>query len=204
MMETLTLMLTARDGATAEHARRVQQYATALAAEICGEDERLIEAVRTASLLHDIGKLAIPDRLLQKAGPLTRDEFEQVKQHAALGAAMLEGIAAGAALSQIVRHHHENWDGSGYPDGLRGDDIPLGARVLSITDCYDALTSERPYRRRLTHACAVAAIVERRGTMYDPALVDAFVRIVHRLRGPVQEPHAPVPHAFQRRAPRLI
>src|SRR5215213_10545226 len=167
MMETLTLMLTARDGATAEHGRRVQQYAMALAGEICGGDERLIDAVRTASLLHDIGKLAIPDRLLHKPGPLSREEYELVKRHAALGADILDGLELGGPLAPIVRHHHENWDGSGYPDALRGGAIPIGARILSVVDCYDALTSERPYRQPVSHASAVELIAARRGTMYD-------------------------------------
>jgi putative nucleotidyltransferase with HDIG domain len=182
MIETLTFMMTSRDSATAAHARRVQQYATILAREVCGEDDRLVEAVQTAALVHDVGKLALPDRLLCKPGPLTREEYEQVKQHAAFGADMLQGLTGDRTLSLIVRHHHENWDGSGYPDGLRGEEIPLGARLLSIVDCYDSLTSERPYRHRLSHDCALAMIEERRGSMYDPSITGVFLRIVDRLR----------------------
>jgi putative nucleotidyltransferase with HDIG domain len=204
MIDTLTAMMTSRDAATAEHACRVQRYATVLAEEVCGEDDRLIEAVTAAALLHDIGKLAIPDRLLYKPGPLTCEEYEQVKQHAVIGAEILEGIVGSGPLSLIVRHHHENWDGSGYPDGLSVTDIPLGARVLSITDCYDALTSERPYRHRLTHDSAMAMILERRGTMYDPAVTDAFIRIVHRLRGPHAVSPDVLPHPFRLRTPRVI
>jgi HD-GYP domain-containing protein (c-di-GMP phosphodiesterase class II) len=91
----------------------------------------------------------------------------------------------------IVRHHHENWDGTGYPDGLRGDTIPIGARVLAIVDCYDALTSDRPYRRALSHDCAVGMIDERRETMYDPQIVDAFLRIVQRVGPPASHEAAP-------------
>ena len=123
-------------------------YATVLASDVCAGDSALIEAVETAALLHDIGKLAIPDRLLHKPGPLTREEDKQVQHHAAIGADMLDGFDFPGPLALIVRHHHENWDGSGYPDGLPGTQIPLGARLLSIVDCYDALTSDRPYRQR--------------------------------------------------------
>jgi len=174
--------MASRDGSTHEHAQRVQRFALALADEAGIEDERLIEAIKAAALLHDIGKLALPDRLLNKPGPLTADEFEQVKEHVVIGADMLLAVPVPTALTLIVRHHHENWDGSGYPDGLAGEEIPVGARLLSIVDCYDALTSDRPYRRALSHGSAIAMIHERSGSMYEPAMVDAFLRIVHRLR----------------------
>jgi putative nucleotidyltransferase with HDIG domain len=186
--------MTARDEATHEHSQRVQRFALALAAEAGIEDELLLEAIEAAALLHDIGKLAIPDRLLNKPGPLTADEFDQVKDHVTIGADMLRAVAVPAALTLIVRHHHENWDGSGYPDGLAGDEIPVGARVLSIVDCYDALTSDRPYRRALSHGSAVAMIHERAGSMYDPAMVDAFMRIVPRLRSGFDRKRAGRPH----------
>ena len=173
--------MTARDGFTHQHAQRVQRYAAALAAAACIDDRRMLEAIDGAALLHDIGKLGIPDRLLQKPGPLTPDEYDQVKQHAIIGADILVGDGVPRPLALIVRHHHENWDGTGYPDGLRGEAIPIGARVLAIVDCYDALTSDRPYRRALSPERAVAMIVERRGTMYEPAIADAFLRIVEQL-----------------------
>jgi putative nucleotidyltransferase with HDIG domain len=205
MLDALTRVMISRDSATAEHARRVQQYATALAREMCGRDDLLIEAVRTGALLHDIGKLAIPDWLLHKPGPLTREEYEQVKQHAVIGAELLAGIDFPGPLAGIVRHHHENWDGTGYPDGLSCDDIPLGARLLAIADCYDALTSERPYRKGLPHDRALRMILERRGTSFDPAVTDAFVAIVHTLRSTTPPPAQDVvpPHAFRLRTPRL-
>ena len=118
----------------------------------------MLAAIDAAALLHDIGKLGIPDRLLHKPGPLTPDEYDQVKQHAIIGADILSAMAFPGPLALIVRHHHENWDGTGYPDGLRGEAIPIGARVLAIVDCYDALTSDRPYRRALSHERAVAMI----------------------------------------------
>jgi len=206
MLDALTRVMTSRDGATAAHARRVQGYASALAREVCAADEILIGAVQTAALLHDIGKLAIPDRLLHKPGPLTREEYEQVKLHAAIGADMLGGIDFPGPLALIVRHHHENWDGTGYPDGLSGDHIPFGARLLAIADCYDALTSERPYRKGLPHDRALKMIAERRGTSFDPAVCDAFLRVVQGLRTTAAPPPQDVvpPYAFRLTVPRLV
>ena len=182
MLASLARALAARDEAMHEHAERVRRYAVALAHEVCIADDRMIEAIDTAALLHDIGKLGIPDRVLQKPGPLTRDEYEQVKQHAVIGGDLLSAVPLAGPLMLIVRHHHESWDGTGYPDRLRGDAIPLGARLLAIVDCYDALTSDRPYRGALSHQTAIGIIEERRGTMYDPDLTDAFLKIVQRLR----------------------
>jgi len=182
MLDALGRVLALRDAVTAEHARRVQRLAVVLAEDVCAGDDFLLGAIHAAAPLHDIGKLAIPDSVLHKPGPLTPDEYELVKRHAALGADILDGLEFGAPLARIVRHHHENWDGTGYPDALGGHAIPLGARVLAVVDCYDALTSERPYREPLSHAAALEMIVARRGTMYDPAILDAFVRAVQRLR----------------------
>ena len=178
MIGALGRAMAARDEPAYRHAERVQEYVVAIARETCAGDTRMIEAVQAAALLHDVGKLAIPDTILQKPGPLTREEYEQVRQHVVIGADILSAIPFTGALARIVRHHHENWDGTGYPDGLRAEAIPIGARVLAVGDCYDALISDRPYRPRLPHETAVAMIVERRGTMYDPAVVDVFVRVV--------------------------
>jgi putative nucleotidyltransferase with HDIG domain len=181
-IEALASAMRARDGLLHEHAQRVQRYAVALAGETGIADHRLIEAVDAAALLHDIGKLGIPDRLLQKPGPLTQDEYDQVKQHVIIGTDILAAVASPGPLALTVRHHHENWDGTGYPDRLRGAAIPIAARVLAIVDCYDALTSDRPYRRALSHDCATAMIHQRRGTMFDPEIATAFLGIVQRLR----------------------
>jgi HD-GYP domain-containing protein (c-di-GMP phosphodiesterase class II) len=207
MIDALARAMAARDESTAHHAQRVQRYAVALAGEVCLGDTRMIAAINAAALVHDVGKLGIADRLLQKPGPLTPDEYERVKQHAVIGADILVAVAL-PGLAVIVRHHHENWDGSGYPDGLSGETIPLGARVLSIVDCYDALTSDRPYRRALPHACAMTMIRQRRGTMYDPAIVDAFLRIVQRLQSvadpvPDESPRQRSRAAWARRASRI-
>ena len=136
-----------------------------------------------------------PRSLLHKPGPLTPAEYEQVKQHAVIGADMLSAMSLPGPLALIVRHHHENWDGTGYPDGLRGDGIPLGARVLAIVDCYDALTSDRPYRRALSHDRAIDD--DSRAPRHDvrPGIADAFLRIVQRLR----RARRPGPRAGRRR-----
>jgi len=181
VIEALARAQAARDRSTHAHARRVRRYAVALAGEISIGEDRTLAAIDAAALLHDIGKLGIPDRLLDKPGPLTREEYDHVKLHAIIGADILSAVAFPGPLAVIVRHHHEHWDGTGYPDGLRGEAIPIGARVLSVVDCYDALTSDRPYRRALSHGCAVAIIHDHSGTMYDPQIVDAFLRIVQRM-----------------------
>jgi putative nucleotidyltransferase with HDIG domain len=202
MIDALARAMTARDGVTTAHARRVQIYAAALADEACIEDRRMLAAIDAAALLHDIGKLGIPDHLLHKPGPLTADEYTQVKQHAIIGADILAAVAFPGPLALIVRHHHENWDGTGYPDGLRGEAIPIGARVLAIVDCYDALTSDRPYRRSLSHDRAAAMILERRGTMYEPAIADAFLGIIVALRSALDS-GAGAPYARPRALRRL-
>ena len=113
-------------------------------------DGKLIQAIEAAALLHDTGKLAIPEYILNKPGKLTPVEFEKMKEHASIGADILSAIDFPYPVIPIVRHHHENWDGTGYPEGLKGTDIPIGARILSVVDCFDALTSDRPYRPRLS------------------------------------------------------
>ena len=182
MIDALVRAMAARDGSSREHAERVQVYASAVARQASISDDRLLTAIATAALLHDVGKLALPDRLLHKPGPLTPEEYEEVKQHAVIGADILSAVPFPGPLAVIVRHHHENWDGTGYPDGLEREAIPLGSRVLAIVDCYDALTSDRPYRRALSPDSATAMIFERRGRMYDPDITDAFLKVVWRLR----------------------
>jgi putative nucleotidyltransferase with HDIG domain len=174
LVEGLTLAI---DRETLAHSCRVRANTVALAAAVGIADTALLAAMAAGALLHDIGKLAIPQILLQKPGPLDPREFERVKRHPVLGAQLLIEIRTPEVLVSIVRHHHENWDGSGYPDGLAGTAIPLGARVLGIIDCYDALTSHRPYRRALSRDRAVEMIERRSGTMYDPAIVRAFLSI---------------------------
>jgi putative nucleotidyltransferase with HDIG domain len=181
-LSALARAMLGRDRSTCEHAERVQKYALELARQADIVDPPVLKAIEMAALFHDIGKLAIPDQLLNKPGRLTREEYDQVKQHAVIGADILETLPAPGSFAVLVRHHHENWDGSGYPDGKSRDEIPLGARVLAIADCYDALTSDRPYRRAMAHNSAIAMVHEGRGTMFDPRIADAFLQIVWRLR----------------------
>lgn len=185
-IETLATAIDAKDQVTHGHIRRVQQYAVALAKAVGVTDELQIRAIEAASLLHDMGKLAVPDYILNKPGPLTPTEFDRMKTHASVGADILSSIQFPYPVVPIVRHHHENWDGTGYPDGVKGEGIPIGARVLSVVDCFDALTSDRPYRPRLSDEAAVEIIRERRGTMYDPVVVDKFEEV--RLQIAVEEP----------------
>lgn len=181
-VETLAMAIDAKDQITHGHIRRVQQYAVQLAKEIGITDESQLRAIGAAALLHDMGKLAVPEYILNKPGALTPAEFERMKTHAAVGADILSAIEFPYPVVPIVRHHHENWDGTGYPAGISGTDIPIGARVLSVVDCFDALTSDRPYRPRLSDDDALEVIRERRGTMYDPLVVDSFLDMYKRVR----------------------
>lgn len=174
-IETLAMAIDAQDQITHGHIRRVQEHFVSLARHMHVDDEDLIKAIEAASLLHDMGKLAVPEHILNKPGKLTPTEFEIMKTHSRVGADIHTAIQFPYPVVPIVRHHHEAWDGSGYPDGLSGTAIPIGARILSVVDCFDALTSDRPYRPRLSNAEAVAVLRERRGTMYDPLVVDAFI-----------------------------
>jgi len=176
-IETLAMAIDAKDQVTHGHIRRVQSYATQLARKIGIRDEQLLRAIEAAALLHDMGKLAIPEHILNKPGKLTPAEFDKMKLHASIGAEILSAIDFPYPVVPIVRHHHENWNGTGYPDGLRGTDVPMGARILAVVDCFDALTSDRPYRPRLSDDDALKILLERRGTMYDPLVVDTFVRV---------------------------
>jgi diguanylate cyclase (GGDEF)-like protein/putative nucleotidyltransferase with HDIG domain len=194
-IETLAMAIDAKDQITHGHIRRVQAYAVGLAKHVGVEDDQLIKAIEAAALLHDTGKLAVPEYILNKPGKLSDIEFEKMKLHASVGADILSAIAFPYPVVPIVRHHHENWDGSGYPTGIRGTDIPIGARILSVVDCFDALTSDRPYRPRLADDDALRILRERRGTMYDPLIVDTFIR-VHKEIAPEHVTEGPRPKAL--------
>jgi ribonuclease P protein subunit RPR2 len=175
--ETVTALATAletKDSGTAIHSQRVQHYAVELARALGSE---LVEdpSAEYGFLLHDVGKIGIPDNILQKPGPLSPEERALMQTHTVLGEQMLGGVAflQGAGL-EVVRSHHERWDGDGYPDGLGGEDIPLGARVFAVADTLDAMTSDRPYRRALDWSHAEQEILSEAGGQFDPAVVDAF------------------------------
>ena len=175
-IEALAMAVDAKDQITHGHIRRVQVYAVELAKRMGVHDEEQLKAIATSALLHDMGKLAIPEHILNKPGKLTTAEFQKMKRHADIGADLLSSVKFPYPVVPIVRHHHEHWDGSGYPAGIAGTDIPLGARVLSVVDCFDALTSDRPYRPRLTPEEAFAIIKDERAKTYDPLVVDTFLR----------------------------
>jgi putative nucleotidyltransferase with HDIG domain len=174
-VETLAMAVDAKDQITHGHIRRVQVYALELAKRLGVSNHNQLKGLEAAALLHDMGKLAIPEHILNKPGKLTFTEFAKMKRHASIGADLLSAIRFPYPVVPIVRHHHENWDGTGYPSGIAGTDIPVGARILSVVDCFDALTSDRPYRPRLTVDEAFAILRERRGAMYDPMVVDGFI-----------------------------
>ncbi len=176
-VESLATAIDAKDHVTHGHITRVRTLAVRLAERLGLRDDTTIKAIEAGALLHDVGKLGVPDHILNKPGRLTPDEYEQVKRHAVIGAEIVSRVRYPYPVAPVVRHHHENWDGTGYPDGLRGEAIPVGARILSVVDCYDALTSDRPYRRAMSPEAALRIVAERRGTMYDPAVVDALVAL---------------------------
>jgi putative nucleotidyltransferase with HDIG domain len=174
-IETLAMAVDAKDQITHGHIRRVQVYAVELAKRLGVTESSQLKAIEAAALLHDMGKLAIPEHILNKPGKLTPAEFETMKRHADIGADLLSSIRFPYPVVPIVRHHHEQWNGKGYPNGISGTDIPLGARILAVVDCFDALNSDRPYRPRLTVSEAFTILRDRRATMYDPLVVDEFI-----------------------------
>ena len=180
-IETLAMAVDATDQITHGHIRRVQLWAVGLARVLGVADEKQLKAIEAAALLHDVGKLAVPEHILNKPGRLSHAEFEKMKKHASIGADILSAIDFPYPVVPIVRHHHEQWSGAGYPDGLRGSDIPIGARILAVVDCFDALTSDRPYRRALSDEQALGMLVEQRGTAYDPLVVDTFARVYRQI-----------------------
>jgi diguanylate cyclase (GGDEF)-like protein/putative nucleotidyltransferase with HDIG domain len=174
-IEALALAIDAKDHTTHEHLSRVRTYAVELAQEMNLAPADL-EALRAAALLHDIGKLAVPEHIISKPGKLTPEEFEKMKIHPVVGAEILERVEFPYPVVPIVRSHHEKWDGSGYPDGLRGEEIPIGARILSAVDCLDALASDRQYRRALPLDQAMAEVAKLAGKSFDPKVVALLQR----------------------------
>jgi putative nucleotidyltransferase with HDIG domain len=185
-LEALTKALEMRDHETEGHSRRVVQYTLSLAQQIGVPEEQLVTIMRGA-LLHDIGKIGIPDAILKKQGPLTAEEWMVMRQHPSIGYEMLKGIEFLREATPIILHHHERFDGSGYPEGLRGEAIPLGARIFAIADAYDAITSDRPYRKGRSHEVAMAEIAAVAGSQFDPQVVEALQALppeeLSRIRG---------------------
>ena len=176
-IKSLALAIDAKDQYTHQHILRVQRYAMATAQHM-GLTGTELEGLNTGALLHDIGKLGIPEHILLKPGRLTEEEFEKIKEHPQRGADILDPVDFPWPVLPVVKYHHEKWDGTGYPGGLAGEDIPLTARILAVADVYDALTSARPYRKAWAHDKAVSVITKDAGTHFDPAIVEAFLQVI--------------------------
>jgi putative nucleotidyltransferase with HDIG domain len=192
-VETLNAIVDAKDAYTAGHSQRVQRIALSIAAEL-DFSPSLVDALRYGALFHDIGKLRVPDAVLTKPGPLTPDEFDLIKRHPGDGADIVSHLSRLRESVPIIRHHHERWDGSGYPDRLAGETISLEAGVAGIADAWDAMTTDRPYHRALSEQEALTEIREGRATQFHPAVVDAFFRAIKRRPGDFA-PEVPIARA---------
>src|SRR3954464_7673402 len=176
-IEALALAIDAKDQTSQLHIRRVQLYAAALARGL-GMTENEIQGVKTAALLHDIGKLAVPEHILSKPGPLTPEEFQKIRAHPKVGADIVSSVPFPYPVAPLILSHHERWDGKGYPAGLKGEEIPLGARILSVVDYFDALMAERPYHKAMTADAAVALLQQEMGKGLDPVVVEKFIELL--------------------------
>jgi diguanylate cyclase (GGDEF)-like protein/putative nucleotidyltransferase with HDIG domain len=179
-IEALARAIDAKDQNTQTHIRRVQMYAAGMARSI-GLSPAAIQGVKTAALLHDIGKLAVPEHILSKPGPLTQEEFQKIRIHPQVGAEIIAAVPFPYPVAPIILSHHERWDGKGYPQGLKGEGIPIGARILTIVDYFDAVTTERPYHKALSHESALELLKHEAGRALDPSLVDVFIQILPAL-----------------------
>lgn len=181
-METITALtkaVEAKDPYTSGHASRVGEYAIKLAQELKLPDNR-IEKIRTAAILHDIGKIGINDSILNKPGRLTEEEYDKIKEHPLIGAQIVDDIDFLKDVTKIIKYHHERYDGKGYPEGIDGENIPLEAAILSIADVFDAMTSDRPYRKALSTEEALFEIESNSGTQFHPKLANTFVDLVRK------------------------
>jgi len=166
----------ARDPYTKQHSTRVTNYAVSMANALgCSQEE--IDGLNISGNLHDIGKIGIPDNILLKPGRLTDEEYEVIKKHPVTGSNIIGHFNMWSYPQRIIRHHHERWDGNGYPDGLKGEEIPFFSRILSIADVYDALTSDRSYRAKLSENVALRLIQKNAGGRFDPELVTVFLKL---------------------------
>lgn len=194
--EALATAIDAKDQTTHCHVRRVQIYAAGMG-EVFGLSINEIEALKAGALLHDVGKLAVPPHILNKPGPLTPAEFEKMKIHTVVGAQILARVNFPYPVIPIVRHHHEQWDGRGYPDKLRGEQIPITARIISVVDCFDSVREDRPFRRGMTLGEATALLLRGSGIHFDPVVVEQFIKNLPRFESQIQTmglQHQPVNH----------
>jgi putative nucleotidyltransferase with HDIG domain len=173
---TLSNAVDARDPYTAGHSERVAEISLQIGNAL-GLRKVQLDKIEMSALFHDIGKLGVPDNVLLKPGKLTKDEFQKIKEHPSIGVSILKNIDFLAETLPIILHHHEKYDGSGYPDGISGNEIPFESRIICIADTYDAMTSDRPYRKELSHEEAIAEIIKFRGIQFDPEVTDAFLTL---------------------------
>ena len=178
-IETLRFVVETRDKETRGHSERVSALAAAIAEEM-GLPDKDVERIRIAGLFHDIGKVGVPDAVLLKPGKLTKEEFEEIKQHPVDGEKILASYAPFKEMLPIVRQHHERYNGSGYPDGLIGDEISLGARITAVADCFDAMISNRVYRKGLSFEVTMEQIVEGKETQFDGQIVEVLLRLIEK------------------------
>jgi len=173
----LALAVEAKDTYTEGHLRRLSSYSEQLAVAI-GLSSAQVKAIRFGGLLHDIGKISIDDAILRKPGKLTEEEYAQIKRHPEYGARIIQAMRFAGDVGPIIRHHHERWDGKGYPTGLAGEEIPIGARIVAIVDAYDAMMTDRPYRSSLGLDETMRRMREGRGREWDPVLLDRFIKLI--------------------------
>ena len=197
--EALATAIDAKDQTTHCHVRRVQIYAAGMG-EVFGLGPHEIAALKAGALLHDVGKLAVPPHILNKPGPLTHAEFEKMKIHTVVGAQILGRVDFPYPVIPIVRHHHEQWDGRGYPDRLRGEQIPITARIISVVDCFDSIREDRPFRRGMTLDEATALLLRGAGIHFDPAVVEQFIKNLPRFEAEIAKrglEHQPITHSTE-------
>jgi diguanylate cyclase (GGDEF)-like protein/putative nucleotidyltransferase with HDIG domain len=180
-IEALALAIDAKDQTSQSHIRRVQLYAADVARAL-GMSENDIQGVKTAALLHDIGKLAVPEHILSKPGPLTPEEFQKIRAHPKVGADIVSSVPFPYPVAPLILSHHERWDGKGYPAGLKGEEIPLGARILSVVDYFDALMAERPYHKAMGFDAAIGLLQQEAGKGLDPTVVEKFIELLPSLQ----------------------
>ena len=176
-LTVLAKLIEMRDSYTAGHSEKVSMWSEIVARKL-GLSREEQEKIKLAARLHDIGKISIPDGILNKPAPLTEEEYAEIKKHAALGAGILSNIESLKEVSKIIRHHHEWYNGEGYPDGLTGEEIPLGSRIISVADAYQAMTSDRPYRKAFSKEKAIAELERGAGSQFDPKIVRIFIGIL--------------------------
>jgi HD-GYP domain-containing protein (c-di-GMP phosphodiesterase class II) len=179
-MEALTSALEARDPYTEAHTSRIKELAVGLAIAMQVPEE-ILKSVRLGSILHDVGKIGVSDSILLKAGPLTDEEWETMRAHPEIGERMLQGIEFLRPAMPVIRHHHERWDGMGYPDRLEAEDIPLAARIVAVCDAYDAMTTDRPYRKGMSHEAACEELIKCAGKQHDPMCTSLLIDVVSHL-----------------------